>query len=195
MHSWRNGHKFRLPVLVLGVGYPFVVYFALGHVPPATLVLGLLALLALRLVFARAADRRGATMAPLLGLASGALLVLLAVAASPAAALKFYPVLVSLGFAAVFGYSLLRPPTIIERIARLRDPALPASAIAYLRNVTVAWLIFFVANAAISIATAVDGDLALWTLYNGFISYVIMGALFAGELVIRYYRRHGRTEA
>jgi uncharacterized membrane protein len=195
MRSWRNGHKLRFALLGLSVGYPFVVYFTLGHVPPGALVLGLLALLALRLVFVRAPERHGASMAPLLWLTGGALLVLLAVAASPAAALKSYPVLVSLGFAAVFGYSLLRPPTIVERIARLGDPALPASAVPYLRNVTLAWLIFFLANAAISIATAVNGDLALWTLYNGFISYVIMGALFAGELAIRYYRRPGRTEA
>ena len=110
---------------------------------------------------------------------------------SPLAALQSYPILLSLGLFCVFGYSLVRPPTVVERIARLREPDLPQDAIPYLRGVTLVWLVFFLANAAVSAATALSGSLELWTLYNGFLSYLIMGALFAGELVVRRYRPSG----
>jgi uncharacterized membrane protein len=55
--------------------------------------------------------------------------------------------------------------------------------------VTAVWLGFFLANAAISTATAIGGSLELWTLYNGFISYVIMGVLFISEWILRGYLR------
>jgi len=44
---------------------------------------------------------------------------------------------------------------------------------------------FFLINAALSAATAMSGSLKLWTLYNGFISYIAMGVMFAGEFLIR----------
>ncbi|MGH7878344.1 MAG: hypothetical protein ACREQD_02490, partial [Candidatus Binataceae bacterium] len=94
-------------------------------------------------------------------------------------------VLLSLVLAAAFAYSLLRPPTIIEQIARLRQPDLPLEVNSYLRKVTIAWLMFFLSNAAVSAATALSGSLRLWTLYNGFIAYLAIGAMFAAEFLIR----------
>lgn len=55
----------------------------------------------------------------------------------------------------------------------------------YLRKVTIAWLMFFLINAVISAATAISGSLKLWTLYNGFISYLAIGMMFAAEFLIR----------
>ena len=191
MHNLLKAPKLRVVLAALGILYPFLVYFGLGHFPPSALVLALLAVFALKLVLDRHSGPRHEPMTLLLCLLGGAVLLVLMIAVSPLVALKSYPVLVSLGFAAVFSASLLWPPTIVERIARLRDPDLPASAIPYLRRVTLAWLVFFFVNAAISTATALSGSVALWTLYNGFISYVIMGALFAGELIVRFYLNPG----
>ena len=52
--------------------------------------------------------------------------VLILAARSPMVGLKAYPVLVSLGFAAAFAYSLLWPPTIVERIARFQSSGFAA---------------------------------------------------------------------
>ena len=111
--------------------------------------------------------------------------MLVLAARSPMVGLKAYPVLVSLALAAAFAYSLMWPPTIVEQIARIRHPDLPLEVNSYLRKVTIAWLMFFLINAAISAATATSGSLKLWTLYNGFISYMAMGVMFAAEFLIR----------
>jgi uncharacterized membrane protein len=65
----------------------------------------------------------------------------------------------------------------------------------YLRKVTLVWLGFFVANAAISAATAMSGSLELWTLYNGLISYLIMAGLFAGEWIVRGFVHAAHRDA
>lgn len=162
------------------MAYPFAVYFGLGRFSPRFMVAGLVALLSLRMLLSRGAGSRS-RLPYLLG---GAGLIILA-ARSPAVGLKAYPVLISLALAAMFGYSLLRPPTIIEQIVRVRRPAMPPAIIAYLRNVTIVWLAFFLINASISTATALIGNMKLWALYNGFISYLMIGALMVGEFALR----------
>jgi uncharacterized membrane protein len=170
----------RIAFVAMGVAYPFVVYFGLQKVPPSTLAVGLIGVLAARL----ALDFRKGNRDFLPSLAA-CLVVLIIVARSPLLGLKAYPIVLSLGFAAVFGYSLLAPPTIVERIARIRHPNLPPDANPYLRKITIIWFAFFMINAAISAATATNGSVKLWTLYNGFISYVAMGTIFIGELLTR----------
>jgi len=127
-------------------------------------------------------------------LASTMLLVLLAIWANVALPLKLYPVLVNAALFAVFAYSLIVPPTVVERLARLREPDLPAQAIAYTRRVTQVWCIFFVSNGAIALFTALYASSALWWFYNGFLAYLFIGLLFAGEYCVRRHikgRYHG----
>ena len=109
--------------------------------------------------------------------------------------LRFYPVLVNGAFLTVFAYSLIVPPSTIERLARLQDPRLPPAAIAYTRGVTQVWCVFFVINGAIALYTALFSSVAQWSFYNGFLAYLLMGFLFAGEYCARCYfkRRHGST--
>ena len=85
----------------------------------------------------------------------------------------------------VFAASLWRPPTVIERIARIREPTLPPAAVVYTRRVTIVWSVFFALNGAAALYTAVATPLETWTLYNGFIAYLLIGALFVTELAIR----------
>lgn len=98
---------------------------------------------------------------------------------------KLYPVLVNACLLAVFVASLLRPPTVIERIARLSDPLLPAEALPYIRKVTMAWCGFFVVNGALALATTLWASQRTWLLYNGFLAYVLMGAFFGAEWLLR----------
>lgn len=192
MPSSLRGRSSYLVLAAAGIAYPFLVYFGLRVAPPAVLAVGLVVLLGARLVFERRGDARRRLAPVFLSATAGALLL---VALSPLAGLESYPILVSLALAGLFAYSLWRPPTVIERIARVRHPDLPPAALPYLRKVTLVWLGFFVANAAVSAATAMSGNLELWMLYNGFISYIIMGVLFVAELLVRRRVRRGLGRA
>ncbi len=120
-------------------------------------------------------------------LLAGLACALVAVLANSGAALRLLPVLISLIMLATFGYTLWRPPTMIERFARALDGELPPAGIAYTRRVTQVWCLFFIVNAAVALYTALFASIATWTLYNGLISYGLMGLLFAGEWLLRQY--------
>ncbi len=165
-------------VAALTVLYPLVVYFGLGHFEPRWLALLLLVLALVRL----GASGQRLWWAAAAGTALLALLTLLANTALP---LKLYPVFVNGAMLALFGASLVRPPSAVERMARLTRPDLPAQAVAYTRKVTWVWCAFFVFNGTIAAATALWGSDAAWALYNGLVAYLLMGALFTGEWIVR----------
>ena len=75
--------------------------------------------------------------------------------------------------------------SIVERLARLKQPELPASGVRYTRKVTQAWCVFFVVNGAIGLGTALFADLETWTLYNGLIAYLLIGLMAGIEFLIR----------
>lgn len=99
--------------------------------------------------------------------------------------LKLYPAIVNGALLAVFAGSLATSMPVIERLARLTEPDLPPHAVAYTRRVTQAWCVFFVFNGAAALGTALWANDATWWLYNGVIAYLLMGAMFAGELLVR----------
>jgi uncharacterized membrane protein len=99
--------------------------------------------------------------------------------------LRLYPALINLGALGLFAWSLHRPPSMVERFARLHHPDLPPEGVRYTVNVTRVWCGFFILNGAIATYTAVFSSRAVWTLYNGLIAYVLMGVLFAGEWWVR----------
>ena len=95
---------------------------------------------------------------------------------------------------AVFGYSLFHPPSVVERLARLQEPDLPPSGVAYTRQVTKVWCVFFVLNGVAAAFTALYCSDAVWALYNGLIAYVLMGCLMGIEWCVRQQVRR-RTSA
>lgn len=169
---------------------PLAVYLALQRFQPRGVALALLVLALLRspgrsLAFLR---RHGLYAVP----AALVLAALLWRSNDPVWALA-YPVMVNALMLALFGASLLRPPSLIERLARLRQPGLPAEGIAYCRRVTQVWCVFFVGNGAVATWTTLAASRETWLLYNGLVAYVLMGALFAGEWL--YRRRRFGAEA
>lgn len=100
-------------------------------------------------------------------------------------ALKAYPICVNLGLLAFFGQSLWRGPSVVERLATLRQGPLDEAGVRYTRTVTKAWCVFFVVNATLSLATALAASRRVWALYNGAVAYGLMGLMFAGEWLIR----------
>lgn len=107
--------------------------------------------------------------------------------------LKLYPVLMSVGALSIFAFTLWRPPSMIERFARLHQPDLPASGVRWTRKVTQVWCAFFAVNACIALATVLWATTEQWAMYNGFISYVLMGVLLVGEFILR--KIHQRRES
>ena len=81
-----------------------------------------------------------------------------------------YPVMVNTVLLTLFIYSLKKPPTIIERFARLKYHDLSQTEIRYTRLVTICWCYFFLFNGSIALITCFMDNLAWWTLYNGGIS-------------------------
>ena len=187
--SLRGGFAARGVAVLLAlvtVLYPFGVYLSLGRIAPQWFAVMLSALAAGRAVLMRQGFwwvvAAGAAVLALLSWLQGG---------SPTA-VKLYPVMVSLVLLAVFAYSLWSPPSVAERLARLREPDLPPEAVRYTARVTGVWCVFFVFNAAIALLTCLAASDAVWVLYNGLLSYVLMGALMLGEWCVRQRvrRRH-----
>jgi len=165
-------------MLVASIAYPVIVWLSVGHVSARWM-----ALLPVALALARA----WATPEPLWIVAAGGAALLAAAGAIGGhwAPVQLYPALVNAVLFALFASSLWRGPTVVERLARLHDPALPPAGVAYTRRVTQVWCVFFVVNGAIAAGTALWASPEAWALYNGAISYGAMGLLMAIEWIVR----------
>ncbi len=180
----------RIVFVVLSVAYPFVIYFGRNHVTPQTMALVLLCLLTIRAWLLGWKN----TAAKLL-LLTGVLVSLATFLFGGLIGLLWYPCAINFVMLLIFSYSVLHPPTVIERLARLTDANLPTHAVIYTRMVTMAWCVFFVINGCISAWTALYASAEAWTFYNGLVAYVLMGLLFVLEWIIRYFYRKRHATA
>ncbi|GAC1029989.1 membrane protein [Pseudomonas sp. No.21] len=168
-----------LLLVLAGLGYPFAVYYGMEHLSPR-----LFALLLGGLWLARslsAAQRPGNRWTAVAALGFCLLLGLV----NQAELLRWYPVLMSAALLGLFGASLFHGTPLVERLARLREPELPEVAVRYTRRVTAVWAGFFLANGLVAAGLTLWAPLSWWTLYTGFIAYLLMGLLFAGEWLVR----------
>ena len=113
--------------------------------------------------------------------------------------LKLYSVVINVTMLFVFGSTLFMPPNIIFRFATLSDKSIKGSSYEqnvykYCQKVTVVWCGFFILNGTIAVLTTfADKIFGLtpeqarnaWAVYNGGISYVLMGTLFVVEFIVR----------
>lgn len=104
--------------------------------------------------------------------------------------LRFYPVIVGLTLLGAFCFTLIKPPTMILRFAVLQDKTLPdslefPSIQRYCKKITIIWCLFFVCNTSIAAYTTFFTSRLVWSVYNGFISYLLIGILFFGEMLVR----------
>lgn len=100
-------------------------------------------------------------------------------------AMRIYPVLMNVAMLFAFAMSLVKGPSIMTQFARLIEPDLPESGVRYTRVYTGVWCGFFIVNGLIALWTALYAPLHVWAIYNGAVSYVLMGALAGGELLVR----------
>lgn len=164
--------------------YPAAVYFGLQWFEPRLIGLLLIAILLMRHL-----PRCHSLLASLdqkewLVLSTLALLAAAIVLFNNEILLRLYPACISLLMLFVFTRTLFRPPSMIERFARLSTPELPPAGVRYTRRVTVVWCVFFVVNGGIAAASAMASR-EFWAIYNGLIAYLLMGLLFMGEWIVR----------
>jgi len=168
------------------LAYPFAVYYGLNEWGIGA-VAGILALVFfLRMIVSSKTRLRELKYMLWLGSGAGLIIVSLAYLFKNTRWLTYYPVIVNLLFFSFFLISLWQKETIIERFARLLEPELPDYARRYTRSVTKVWCVFFIINGTISLITSFM-SLDIWTFYNGFISYVLIGLLFLLEFITRGY--------
>ena len=168
------------------IAYPVMIYFGLMFFDARSVAVLLILLVGARLVFVRrSAGRRAFRPQLIFALAAASAIGFLVIVSDSPVFLKFYPVCISALMLVLFSVSLIHPPTVIERFARLQTPNLPPAAIRYTRKVTIVWCGFFILNGGAALYTALYSSMETWTLYNGAISYVLMGVLFAGEYLVR----------
>ncbi len=167
---------------IVVIGYPLAVYLGLHYLPAGSIALALCAILVIRLLLQQ--QKVKALMLPILvgiALTAGSFI------AKENNWLLFYPVVINLTMLGLFGYSLKRGPSMIERLARLKEPDLPDEAIGYLNRVTLIWCGLFIFNGAMALYTAIYTSIETWTLYNGLIAYLLIGSLLGGEWLYRTF--------
>ncbi len=166
--------------------YPFIALFAVKAVGPIPVVAALCLLMVLRVALGWG---KGVPLALALAPLAVALLMGLMMIWDAHKAVRFYPVFMNGAMLAAFAASLFKGPSMIERLARIAEPDLPQAGVRYIRKVTMVWCGFLFLNSLVALWTALYASLEIWTLYNGFVSYVLMGALFGGEFLVRRFVR------
>lgn len=167
-------------VSVGSIAYPFLWWLWRGN----TAALQVLAVCMAGLWLLRAMLAR--EMMRFISIALAGLFILAAVA-QQGKWLVWYPFAVNMLMLALFAGSLWRGKPMIERFARLRHPHLPEQALPYLRQVTRIWCGFFILNGGLIAVFIFQGNMRWWTLYTGFISYILMGVLLGGEWMYRQW--------
>ena len=177
-----------LAATLLAACYPLLIFFGLQLAEPRLigLVLALLFLCRALLSPRRALKKFNPLIVVIL---PGLICALLSALINSTLLLRVTPAVINYTSLALFLGSLWRPPSMIERFARITEPALDDRGIAYTRWATAAWSVFFFINGSIALYTALYASMATWTLYNGLLAYLAMGLMFVGEFSVRQYVR------
>ena len=174
----------KVAVAVLFLLYPFLVFIGLKELQPRILAILLFIVLGLRFLLAADKSGTGATGVNRYALLAAVFMLAFTLITDSRLGLLLYPLLVNLLLFAFFFASLYQPMTIVEQIARRQEKDFPDSAIAYTRKVTIAWCLFFLGNGTLSLLTALHSE-KWWMLYNGIISYLLIGLMMAIEFMVR----------
>ena len=97
---------------------------------------------------------------------------------------KYYPVIVNFVLFCIFFGSTFSEETVIQKMAKLMEPNIKPKALEYTRRLTSIWSIFMLANFFISLATVFMSE-KVWAIYNGFLSYMLVGGFFIIEYMVR----------
>lgn len=104
----------------------------------------------------------------------------------------FYPTLINMAFFAFFAMSL-KGEAIITTFAKMQNPNLPHNAIIYTRNLTKFWCGVFIFNASVSAILVSLEDKFYWSIFSGFLAYLLVGFIFGVELLYRNFIKRVRN--
>jgi uncharacterized membrane protein len=103
-------------------------------------------------------------------------------------------VAIHLALAYSFGFTLRRGSRpLITRLAERVHGSLTPAKVRYTRQVTVAWTVYFVAMAAVSVALFATLPFAAWAVYAHVATPLALVTMFLGEYVLRF-RLHPEFE-
>ena len=177
---------------VLSAVYPLLVFTCLVILKVPVRIFSLFVMVIAAVYFLAATQDKDKKKTARLLISSGLLLAagVVCLITGSAIFLKLYPVVISGIFLCAFGYTLFSRPTMIFRFATMMDKSIRGSPAekrieSYCTKVTVMWCVFFVLNGTAALVTVFSKNDMLWSIYNGGISYTLMGLLFAGEFIVR----------
>jgi len=174
------------PIVAVAIGYPFAVQAALqrfGVRPVAAAALILAVPILAVALFRWREGGRGRETAGLQLLTAA--LGMLALATGKRWPLLLVPGVIQAGLGWLFLNSLHEPACIALRIARWMQPALPAWVDGYCRKLTLAWALFFAANALAIGWLALTGPREVWLTYTGSGLWLAIVMLQIAELLLR----------
>jgi len=103
--------------------------------------------------------------------------------------IKLYPMLADLSYMTIMITSFFFPPPLAFYFIDIFDKSIKTKLPKELFNrycfkASLVWVIFFFIDGIISLLTVYNCSDVLWGIYNGGISYCLMGLIFAGEFII-----------
>jgi uncharacterized membrane protein len=170
------------------IAYPLLVYAGLAAWSPRWVALVLLLVFLPSVIVRLRRMNRGALRAlafvPLVTVVALGLAAIL----DASGLVLAVPVAISAVLLVTFGATLGTDLPMIERFARLQVDDLTPEELRWCRGWTIAWCAFFIVNGLTALLLALYADLRAWALYNGLISYILMGMMFSFEYVFRKLR-------
>ena len=150
-----HGGMLKIAIAILTIAYPIIIFFSVGTFEPRWIGLLVLVVAGARLLLSRSPSSY-------LFFLIASILLTLTWWSGAWLPLKLYPVAVNMSLLAIFGTSILFPPSIVERIARKTHQNLSMEGVKYTRRVTKIWCWFFVGNGLVALYTALYSSDEIW---------------------------------
>lgn len=105
--------------------------------------------------------------------------------------IKYYPPVMDFFIFLIFFVSAFQKETVIQKFAKMINANLCDLELKYTRNLTYIWCVFLFINFLIALLTVFLSD-KIWFIYNGCVSYCLIGLMFIIEYPIRilFRRKH-----
>ena len=161
-------------LIIIAIAYPFAILYCLVN-EYSLRYLSFVLLLPILINFTK--------IRSYLLLGCGLLLVALTAIYNEKIFLKLYPTIMNSMVCLLFLCSLKKKP-LITFFAEKMHYEITSEVKKYTKNATLAWGIFMLFNAIASFLTIFAPDW-IWAVYNGFISYILIGIMFLAELLYR----------
>ncbi|MDR1389813.1 MAG: hypothetical protein LBJ31_07530 [Treponema sp.] len=105
--------------------------------------------------------------------------------------LKLYPAMADVVYIVIFEISLVIPPPIVYNIALLIDKDMEKTVsgdqlLSLSRTMTIIWIAYFICDCAAAVITTFASSTLVWGIYNGGITYAIMGLIVLSQVL--YYK-------